>query len=78
MNDRGIAPIHLYVERDGPGRDGRVGRSASISMDGDLHVIVSGKSEKVMTFSACWDAATGRTSLRVSVGDKTMTETYVA
>ena len=76
MPEQHLSPIHLYVERDGPNREGRTGRGANTSMDIDLHVIVAGRSEKVMTAVACFDAATNRTTLRVSVGKTTVTETY--
>ena len=76
MSEQHLSPIHLYVERDGPSREGRTGRGANTSMDIDLHVIVAGRSEKVLTCTASFDAASKLTTLRVSVGKATITETY--
>ena len=53
-----------------------MGRGANASMDIDLHVIIAGHSEKVLTAMACFDASSKLTTLRVSVGRTTITETY--
>lgn len=70
------APLFMYAELDGPGRETRVGRPAQSRMEVDFHVTIHGRSEKLATYSATLDASRGIATLTFTMDGLTHTKTF--
>lgn len=70
------APLYMYVELDGPGKETRFGRTAQTSQAVDLYAEVEGRSQKIATVTVVRDPDRKFTVLSFSMDGVSHTKTF--